>query len=151
MGRIKWFGMIIMFGLTKKQFLKRSKSCVDETGNQALLIRELIEHEIDGNIPDEEAYKQIKLIVQGVEDAFFRYEALDPPSNCVSLHLKLLHSLITLQDAVAANYDFISSSLSGKKVESVNKLEESQMLLEKFRKEFRPITNEVDGQLNEYS
>ena len=67
-----------MFGLTKKQFLKRSKSCVDETGNQALLIRELIDHEIDGSIPDEEAYKQIKLIVQGVEDAFFRYEALEP-------------------------------------------------------------------------
>ena len=151
MGRIKSFGMIFMFGLTKKQFLKRSKSCVDETGNQALLIRELIDHEIDGSIPDEEAYKQIKLIVQGVEEAFFRYEALDPPSNCVSLHLKLLHSLITLQDAVAANYDFISSSINGEKVESANKLEESQLLLEKFRKEFRPITNEVDGQLNEYS
>ena len=59
--------------------------------------------------------------------------------------------MITLQDAVAANYDFISSSINGEKVESANKLEESQLLLEKFRKEFRPITNEVDGQLNEYS
>lgn len=140
--------MIMMFGLTKKQFLKRSKSCVDETGNQALLIRELIDHEKDGSIPDEEAYKQIKLIVQGVEAAFFRYETLDPPSNCVSLHLKILHCLITLQDAVAANYEYITSSINDEKVEAANKLEESQNLLENFRKEFRPITNEVDGQLN---
>lgn len=140
--------MIMMVGLTKKQFLKRSKRCVDETGNLTLLIRELINYEINGSIPDEEAYKQIKLIIQGVEGTFFRYEALDPPSKCVSLHLKLLHSLITLQDAVAANYDFINSSTNGEKLEAANKLEESQLLLEKFRKEFRPITTEVDRQLN---
>jgi len=137
-----------MFGLTKKQFLKRSKSCADETGNQALLIRELIGHEKDGSIPHEEAYKQIKLIVQGVEAAFFNYEALNPPSNCVSLHLKLLHSLITLQDAVAANYESITASINGERILAVNKLEESELLLEKFRKEFRPITTEVDEHLN---
>ena len=137
-----------MFGLTKKQFLKRSKSCVDETGNQALLIRELIGHEKDGSILHEEAYKKIKLIVQGVEAAFFNYEALNPPSNCVSLHLKLLHSLITLQDAVAANYESITASINDERTLAVNKLEESELLLEKFRKEFRPITTEVDEHLN---
>jgi hypothetical protein len=133
-----------MLGLTKKQFLKRSKTCLDETGNHALLIRELIGHERDESIPYEGAYKQIKLIVQGVEAAFFRYEALDPPSKCVPLHLKLLHSLITLQDAVAANYDFITASLKDDKVEAAKKLEETLLILEKFRKEFRPITTEVD-------
>jgi hypothetical protein len=136
-----------MFGLTKKQFLKRSKTCADETGNQALLFRELIDHEKEGSIPYEEAYKQIKFIVQGVEAAFFNYEALNPPSGCVSLHLKLLHSLITLQDAVAANYEYITASINEDNALAAEKLDESQLLLEKFRKEFRPITNEVDGHL----
>ena len=133
-----------MLGLTKKQFLKRSKTCLDETGNHALLIRELIDHERNKSIPYEEAYKQIKLVIEGVEAIFFRYEALDPPSKCVSLHLKLLHSLITLQDATAANYDFITASLKDDTVEAAKKLEETQLILEKFRTEFRPITTEVD-------
>jgi len=136
-----------MFGLTKKQFLKRSSKCLDETGKQALLIRGLIEHEINGTIDKNEAYNQIKHILKEVETIFFDYEDLNSPSECVSLHLKILNCLIILQDAVAANYDYINVPAEEKTVTANEKLEKSKVLLERFRSEFRPITSEVDNYL----
>lgn len=135
-----------MLGLTKKQFLKRSKVCLEETGNHALLIRELIIHETEGNINNNEAYNQIKLIMKGIESTFFRYEDLNPPSRCVSLHLKILNCLIVLQESAAANYDYINTIIDGQII--AEKLEESRILLGKFRKEFRPLTTEVEELLN---
>ena len=135
-----------MLGLTKKQFLKRSKGCLEETGNHALLIRGIIIHETDGNIKDNEAYNQIKLIMKGIESTFFRYEQLNPPSRCVSIHLKILNCLIVLQESAAANYDYINALIDGQI--ATEKLEESRILLGKFRKEFRPLTTEIEELLN---
>ncbi len=136
-----------MFGMTKKQFLKRSSKTLDETGNQALLIRGLIGKEKDSTISNENAYKQTKLIIEGIASIFFDYENINPPSNCNSLHLKILHSLMILQDVATANYDFITLSRGDKLLNAPDKLEESQDLFEKFRKEFRPLTIEVDNLL----
>ena len=138
---------IIMFDLTKKQFLKRSAICLDETGIQILLIRELIDYETDGKVDVKEAYKKINLIIKGVELVFFKYEDLNPPSKCVSLHLKILNSLIALQGIVSVNYDFVTASIEGKEELAAEKLLESNVLLEKFRKDFRPLTMEVDSYL----
>lgn len=135
-----------MLGLTKKQFLKRSKECLEETGNHALLIRGIIIHETDGNIKNNEAYNQIKLIMKGIESTFFRYEQLNPPSRCVSIHLKILNCLIVLQESAAANYDYINAFIDGQI--ATEKLEESRILLGKFRKEFRPLTTEIEELLN---
>ena len=134
--------------MTKKQFLKRSAICLDETGIQSLLIRELIEQETVGNIDVKEAYKKINLIIKGVESVFFKYEDINPPSKCVSLHLKILNSLITLQGVVSVNYDFVTVSIEGKEELAAEKLLESKVLLERFRKNFRPLTIEVDSYLN---
>jgi hypothetical protein len=139
-----------MFGLTKKQFLKKSASCLDEAGNHALLIRELIDHETDETIHKVEAYNQIKRIIEGIESTFFRYEELNPPSQCVSLQLKILNCLIVLQEATATNYDFITASIEGKDGSNKEKLKSSKILLEKFRKAFRPLTKEVDSYLKPY-
>jgi len=136
-----------MFGLTRKQFLKRSSKSLDETGSQALLIRGLIEREINGNIDKNEAQNQIKHILKGVESIFFDYEKLDPPSECVSIYRKILNCLIILQDAVAANYDYINVSAEDKEDTAKEKLERSKLFLERFRNEFRPLTIEVDSHL----
>ena len=136
-----------MFGLTRKQFLKRSSKSLDETGKQALLIRGLIEHEINGSIDKNEAHNQIKHILKGVESIFFDYENLDPPSQCVSIYRKVLNCLIILQDSVAANYDYINVSGEDKSSTANEKLERSKLLLERFRNEFRPLTIEVDSHL----
>ncbi len=134
--------------MTKKQFLKRSSKTLDETGNHALLIRGLIGQEKDGTIDNNNAYKQTKLLIEGIASTFFDYENISPPSNCNSLYLKILHSLIILQDVTSANYDFITLSREDKSLKAQEKLEESQNLLEKFRIEFRPLTGEVDNHLN---
>ena len=136
-----------MFGMTKKQFLKRSSKTLDETGNHAILIRGLIGKEKDGLIDNNDAYKQTRLIIDGISSTFFDYENINPPSKCNSLHLKILHSLIILQDVASANYDFITLSREDKSVIAQEKLKESENLLEKFRNEFRPLTTEIDSHL----
>ena len=136
-----------MFGMTRKQFLKRSSKTLDETGNHALLIRGLIGREKDGLIDNTDAYKQARLMIDGISSTFFDYENINPPSNCNSLHLKILHTLIILQDVASANYDFITLSREDKSITAREKLEESENLFEKFRNEFRPLTTEVDRQL----
>jgi hypothetical protein len=138
-----------MFGMTKKQFLKRSSKTLDETGNHALLIRGLIAKEKDCTIGNDDAYKQAKLLIEGIASTFFDYENIDPPSNFNSLHLNILHSLIILQDVASANYDFITLSREGKSLDASEKLKESEDLLKKFRDDFRPLTTEVDSYLNQ--
>ena len=133
-----------MFGMTKKQFLKNSSKTLDETGNHALLIRGLIGQEKDGSINNNDAYKKNRLIIDGISSTFFDYEKINPPSNCNSLHLRILHTLIILQDVASSNYDFITESREDSSVNAQEKLKESENLLEKFRNEFRPITTEVD-------
>ena len=136
-----------MFGMTRKQFLKRSSKTLDETGNHALLIRGLIGQEKDGSIDNDDAYTQTRLIIDGISSTFFDYENINPPSNCNSLHLKILRTLIILQDVASANYDFITRSREDKSIIAQEKLKESENLLDKFRNEFRPITTEVDSHL----
>ena len=136
-----------MFGMTRKQFLKRSSKTLDETGNHSLLIRGLIGQEKDGSIDNDDAYTQTRLIIDGISSTFFDYENINPPSNCNSLHLKILRTLIILQDVASANYDFITRSREDKSIIAQEKLKESENLLDKFRNEFRPLTTEVDSHL----
>ena len=137
-----------MFGMTKKQFLKRSSKTLDETGNHALQIRGLIGQEKDGTIDNNNAYKQTKLLIEGITSTFFDYENISPPSNCNSLHQRILHCIIILQDVASANYDFISLSREDESLNAREKLEESQETLEKFRNDFRPLTVELDNLSN---
>lgn len=132
-----------MFGMTKKQFLKRSSICLDETGSYALLMRDLLKHEEEGKFNHREVYKELKLIMEGISKEFSRYEALNPPSKCVPLQLKILHCLILLQESASANYDYIISKKGDELAKSV-RFEDSMTSLEKFRIEFRPLTSEVD-------
>lgn len=139
-----------MFGMTKKQFLKRSSICLDETGSYALLMRDLHKHEEGGKFNHREVYKELKLIMEGISKEFSRYEALNPPSKCVPLQLKILRCLVLLQESASANYEYINISKKGDALEKLLKFEDSMALLEKFRVEFRPLTSEVDQLLKEY-
>jgi len=136
-----------MFELTKRQFLKRSAICLDETGKMVLLISELMDLETEGNLDKKEVYKRINIIIKGVESVFFKYEGLNPPSKCVSLHLKIINILIMLQEAISVNYEYITAIIEGNEEVVAERLLNSNILLEKFRKEFRPLTTEVDRYL----
>ena len=110
--------------MTKKQFLKRSSKTLDGLVMHATSIRGLIGREKDGTIDNNNAYKQTKLLIEGITSTFFDYENISPPSNCNSLHQRILHCIIILQDVASANYDFISLSREDESLNAREKLEE---------------------------
>lgn len=132
--------------MTKRQFLKRTKIILDKTGQEALSFRGIFDQEKNGvNIIDNQIHKQINMVRSSVDELFFTYEKLNPPSECVSLQNKILHALITLQEAVAANYEYVTISMDNDEADVDEKLEESEILMEKFRTEFRSLVTEVDN------
>lgn len=132
-----------MFGLTKRQFIKRSKECLDAEGIHSLTINELIEGELSGKIDTQESYQRIRAVMKDLDSIFQRYEKLNPPSSCISTKLKILNSFVLLQESASALYDHITEELNNKNLEDKDKLNESKLLLNKFRTIFRPLTNEI--------
>jgi hypothetical protein len=133
-----------MFGLTKRQFLKKSKECLKETGLQILLIRELMDKEAKKSTNIHESHRKLDNIRRDIENTFSWYENLNPPSECVSLQREIANALIIFHEAVVAYSESLIAAENGRDEESRNKLKESQDELEKFRKIFLPLSKEVD-------
>ncbi|WP_321423001.1 hypothetical protein [uncultured Methanobacterium sp.] len=133
-----------MFGMTKKQFLKKSKNCLKESGIQLLLIREIFNSEIKGEINFDETNNKVDKIRKNLEDIFFKYESLKPPSKCKSLQLEIMKTLIILQDVLVLNSEYIILSKDGSKMEGQEKFEKSIDELENFRNKFRKLSQKVD-------
>jgi hypothetical protein len=131
-----------MFGMTRKQFLKRSCQTLKDIGPMILLLMEIIQKEEKGTIPSEEALKKLDIIRKDVEQVFFDYEKINPPSQYVTLHLKVLKLLTHLQEVVTSNQEY-QALLQGQK-EADHQLTESKRLLEEFRQEFHRIRREIE-------
>ena len=138
-----------MFGMTKKQFLKRSKKTLNQSGSLLLLIMEIMDKEAHGNINNQEASKNIDNIRKEIESLFFEFEKIDPPSKYVTIHLRILRVLVNLQEAVTLNSESLSAAKEGLEEKAKAKLKESRDHLEMFRKEFHAIANEVNSQFIE--
>lgn len=136
-----------MFGMTKRQFLKRSKKCLKETGTLLLLIREIMNKEVHGEIKNEDALKQMNNIRKSVESLFSDFERRYPPSRCFSLKQRILNALINLQESVVINYEYILAAKEGNEEESKEKLKESMNILEEFRENYHVLVKEVDSLL----
>jgi hypothetical protein len=133
-----------MFGMTKKQFLKKSKNCLKETGPEILLFRELLDKETHKTISTHDASRKLDNIRREIEKTFATYEKLNPPSKCASLHRKILHNLFALHEAVVTNSESLNAAREGQEEKSIEKLEESRDKLQKFREDFLPLSKEVD-------
>ncbi|MDI6723738.1 MAG: hypothetical protein QMD61_03730 [Methanobacterium sp.] len=136
-----------MFRMTKRQFLKKSKKYLNETGVLLLLIREVMDKEFQGKISNQEACNQMDNIRKNIESIFSEYEKSDPPSEYTSLKQKILRALINLQEAVVTNYESLLAAREGMEEKSRDKLNKSRNILEEFRKDFHPIAEEVDALL----
>lgn len=134
-----------MFGMTKKQFLKKTKNCMKETGIEILLIRELLAKQMQKKVDDEESLRKLEIIRKNIEELFFEYERLKPPSKCSSLHFKVMNMIIMLQDIVVTNLESLNAAKEGKEDKAREKLLESIDQLEQFKDEFRNLTREVDS------
>ena len=133
-----------MFGMTKKQFLKKSKNCLKESGIQLLLVREIFNREGKSEISFDDASNKVDKIRKNLEDIFFKYESLKPPSKCKSLQLEIMKTLIILQDVLVLNSEYIILSKDGFKLEGQEKFEKSIDELENFRNKFRKLSQKVD-------
>ena len=129
-----------LMGMTKKQFLKKSKKALNETGGILLLIRGIILKEENKKISHHEASDQLNNIRKGIESVFFEFDRLNPPSKCNNLYLRILRSLITLQESVNLYSQYLNTTKNGLKEKN---LEESIKLLEEFRKEYHILADEV--------
>ena len=133
-----------MFGMTKKQFLKKSKKCLKDTGIQLLLTREIINREREDQKDFDETYQKLDKIRKTLETIFFQYEGLKPPSKCKPLQIKILKTLIILQDALVANLEYLillkKDSPEEARAERVKSLEK----LENFRERYRELSQKVD-------
>jgi hypothetical protein len=133
-----------MFGMTKKQFLKRSAKCMDENGGLLLLLREVINNEFQGKISNSEASKKLDIIRKELESLFHEFEKLNPPSQCNSLKQKILNVMINMQEIVVINSESLFAAKEGSNKQSQEKLNESRKKLEGFRKDFHDVTKRVN-------
>jgi hypothetical protein len=133
-----------MFGMTKKQFLKKSKNCLKDTGIQLLLIRELFNKEFTGKLDFDDSYHKLDKIMKNMETIFFKYEGLNPPSKCKSLQRDILNSLIILQEGLVTNSEYITLSKDGFTEEGHEKFKKCIDELENFRDKFRELSQKVD-------
>jgi hypothetical protein len=132
-----------VFGMTRKQFLKRSSLTLKDIGPLVLLLMEIIQKEEKGTIPGEEALKKLDIIRKDVEQVFFDYEKISPPSQYVTMHLKVLKLLTHFQEVVTSNQEYQALNLQGQK-EADHQLTISKRLLEEFRQEFHSISREIE-------
>ena len=137
-----------MFGMTKKQFLKRSAKCMDETGSLLLLLKEVIDKEVQGKIDNQEASKKIEIIRKEIETIFFKFEKLNPPSKCFQLKQKILRALINFQEIVVDVSKHLAVKVE-KNEKSPEKLKELRDHLEEFRNDFHDLTRDINTFLTE--
>jgi hypothetical protein len=133
-----------MFGMTKKQFLKKSKKCLKDTGIQLLLIREIFNREGKDQIDFDETYRKLDKIRENMETIFFQYEGLKPPSKCKPIQIKILKTLIILQDALVANLEYLILLKKDLPEEARVERVKSLKKLELFREKFRGSSQKVD-------
>lgn len=137
-----------MFGMTKKQFLKKSKKCLKDMGIELLLIREIINQETNNSADFDESYLKMEKIRKNIEGIFFQYEKLKAPTKCKKIQLNLLNTIIILQESVVANIEYINLLKDGLKEPSRDKLKKSIDDLEKFREKYSTLSREVNLYLN---
>jgi hypothetical protein len=134
-----------MLGMTKRQFLKRSKKSLNETGTLLLLLKDTMNKINQEKISNEEASKQINNIRIEVESIFSQFEKNDPPSRCTPLKGRILHVLIILHESVIATLESLTAARKENEEKSRNKWNESNHILEEFSKDFHPICDDVNS------
>lgn len=127
-----------MFGMTRKQFKKKSSQALKDMGPSILLLMEITSKQQKKTITSQEAKTRLDLLRKDVEEVFFNYEKINPPSSYQSLYLKILQLLTHLQEVVTSNQEYISH-------DDYKLLEKSLKRLEEFRQEYHSIRREIES------
>ncbi len=136
-----------MFGLTKRQFLKRSKEALQETGVQVLSLRGLMNQEAKGEIDLLEAQRSLDALRKTAEDTFSRYQKLNPPSKCFSLQQNIINTLIIFYESLVAYSESLLAKEEDSEEKSLNLLRKSNEELYKYKEVSATLSREVDSNL----
>lgn len=136
-----------MFGLTKRQFLKKSKNALQETGVQILSFRGLINQEVKGEISLLEAQRSLDHLRNEVENTFSRYEKLNPPSKCFGLQQRIINALIIFYESLVAYSESLQAREDNQEEKSKLLLVKSSEELNKYKELSLSLSREVDSAL----
>lgn len=137
-----------MFGMTKRQFLKRSKKALQETGAEILALRRLMNKVSSDEISIKDAYRRLDVLRRDVENTFSKYEKLSPPSECFHLHQEILHALILFFDSIVSYSEYLQAKEDRLQVEYHDLLQKSNINLQKYQELSLKLSREVDSKLN---
>jgi hypothetical protein len=136
-----------MFGLTKRQFLKKSKKNLQQTGVQILSLRVLMNKESKGQLSLREAQRSLDTLRNQVENSFSTYEKLNPPSECLTLQQQIFNALIIFHSSLVSYSESLNNSEKGLTNEADLKLNESAQKLKKYQEIALSLSKEIDSYL----
>lgn len=136
-----------MFGLTKRQFLKKSKNALQETGIQILSFRGLINQEVKGEISLLEAQRSLDHLRNDAENTFSWYVKLNPPSKCLGLQQRIINALIIFYESLVAYSESLQASEDHQEEKSKLLLVKSSEELNKYKELSLSLSREVDSAL----
>ena len=137
-----------MFGMTKRQFLKRSKKALQETGVQILSLRGLMNQETSADISIIEAHRRLDVLRREVENTFSSYEKLISPSECFHLHQEIIHGLILFFESIVTYSEYLYAKESNLEKEFPDLLRKSNKNLKEYQELSIKLSKEVDSKLN---
>jgi hypothetical protein len=137
-----------MFGMTKRQFLKRSKKALQETGVLTLYLRRLMNQETSAEINTTEAHRRMDALRRDVENTFSTYEKGNPPTECLNLHQEILNGLILFYDSIVTYSDYLQAKESHLEKEFPDLFSKTNENLKKYQELSLRLSREVDNRLN---
>ncbi|MCE5213331.1 MAG: hypothetical protein LLF83_01240 [Methanobacterium sp.] len=135
-----------MFGLTKRQFLKKSKIALQQTGVQLLSLRGLMNQKSKGEISLREAQRNLDTLRKHVENTFSIYEKLNPPSKCLPLQQKIFNALIIFHSSLVSYSESLNAAERGLPDEADLKLKSAKEL-NKYQELTLSLSREIDSYL----
>lgn len=136
-----------MFGLTRRQFLKKSKKALQETGAQIISLRGLMNQEAKGEISLLEAQRRLDHLRSEVEEIFSRYEKLKSPSKCLQLQQRIMKGLILFYESLVVYSESLQAKEDGLEESSQNLLIKSAQKLHEYKELSLSLSREVDSNL----
>ena len=137
-----------MFGMTNRQFLKRSKKALEETGVQILALRGLMNQEANAHISITDAIRRLDMLRKDVENTFSTYEKLEPPSECFNLHQEMLNGLILFFESIVSYLEYLHANEDNSQTENSELLMKSNENLQKYQELSLKLSREVDSNLS---
>jgi hypothetical protein len=136
-----------MFGLTKRQFLKRSKKALQETGVQILSLKGLMNQIDSDQITTLEAHRRLDVLRRDVEKTFSVYEKINPPSKCFQLYQRILKGLLLFFESIVLYSEYLQIREGNLQAESLDKVEKTRENLESYQELSLSLSREVDSML----